>query len=64
MCRRGQVPPPVESFAAQLGPMTPAILDGALGPGVVGESEACRAAAMTSSGPTGGRRADGDRQHL
>ena len=47
MCRRGQVPPPVESFAAQLGPMTPAILDGALGPAVVGGSEACRAAAMT-----------------
>jgi len=40
ICRRGRVRLRVQNFAAQLDPMTPAILDGALGPAVVGGSAA------------------------
>ena len=44
ICRRGRVRLRVQNFAAQLDPMTPAILDGALGPAVVGGSAARGAA--------------------
>jgi len=43
ICRRGRVRPRVENFAAQLDPMTPAILDGAHGPpSSVGRRRAAR----------------------